>query len=418
MKYDVCIMGGGAAGLMAAVFAAQAGAKTAVIEKNASISRKLLKTGRGRCNLTHTGTIEDFVREYDFCGRFLKHSLFEFTPDAVRQFFAQKGLATKLEKDGCVYPITDRATDVSRILFDTARRAGAIFVHGRCIDTLEKQYGGGFILKAGHDTYEAEAVIIATGGMSWPFTGSTGDGYRFAQILGHTIAEPRSALAPLTTVETWPTRLQGVGVPEVRVSTMIDDKKIQTTGPLMFTDDGVGGPVIFDLSRSITDYIHTHPEPLPIKLDFCPSKDFQQLEQNILDGCAAYPKQEIARVITDLLPRALTLYLVEQIQTDGRPILVSQLPKDVRRELICLMKEMPLTIQSIRPLAEATITRGGVSLDEIESTTMQSKLCPGLFFAGEVINADGPCGGYNLQIAWSTGALAGKQAGQFSRTSP
>jgi predicted Rossmann fold flavoprotein len=184
----------------------------------------------------------------------------------------------------------------------------------------------------------------------------------------------------------------------------------------MFTDDGVGGPVIFDLSRSITDYIHTHPEPLPVKLDFCPTKDFQQLEQSILDGCAAYPKQEIARVITDLLPRALTLYLVEQIQTDGRPILASQLPKDARRELIRLMKEMPLTIQAIRPLAEATITRGGVNLDEIESTTMQSKLCPGLFFAGEVINADGPCGGYNLQIAWSTGALAGKQAGQLSKS--
>jgi predicted Rossmann fold flavoprotein len=269
--------------------------------------------------------------------------------------------------------------------------------------------------EGGQRRYEADAVIIATGGMSWPFTGSTGDGYRFAQALGHTIAEPRSALAPLTTVETWPTRLQGVGVPEVRVSTMIDDKKNSDDRPLMFTDDGVGGPVIFDLSRSVTDYIHNHPEPLPIKLDFCPTKDFQQLEQSILDGCAAYPKQEIARVITDLLPRALTLYLVEQIQTDGRPILASQLPKDARRELIRLMKEMPLTIRAIRPLAEATITRGGVSLDEIEPTTMQSKLCPGLFFAGEVINADGPCGGYNLQIAWSTGALAGKQAGQFCK---
>jgi predicted flavoprotein YhiN len=141
-----------------------------------------------------------------------------------------------------------------------------------------------------------------------------------------------------------------------------------------------------------------------------PSKDFQQLEACIVDGCAIHPKQEIARVVTDLLPRAMTLYVVEQIQPNGRPILAGQLSRDARREFIGLIKEMPLTIKAIRPLSDATITRGGVSLDEIEPTTMQSRICPGLFFAGEVINADGPCGGYNLQIAWSTGALAGKNA--------
>jgi predicted Rossmann fold flavoprotein len=147
----------------------------------------------------------------------------------------------------------------------------------------------------------------------------------------------------------------------------------------------------------------------------CPSKDFQQLETFFLDGCAARPKQEIARVITDLLPRAVTLYIARQIQTDGRPIMAGQLSKEARRKLISLIKEMPLTIQAIRPLSEATITRGGVCHDEIEPTTMQSRLCPGLFFAGEVIDADGPCGGYNLQIAWATGALAGKSAAKLCK---
>jgi hypothetical protein len=410
MKYDVCIIGGGAAGLMASVFAAQNGAKVVIVEKNTTVGRKLLKTGRGRCNLTHTGTIDEFVREYDFCGRFLKHSLHEFSPEAVRQFFAKWGLGTKIEKDGCVFPLTDRATDVSRILVDAARRGNVQFVYGRTVDSVEKQFSGGFAAKAGNDLYESAAVILATGGSSWPATGSSGDGYKFAKNFGHTIIEPKSALAPVTTVETWSSRLQGVGIPQVRVTAMLADEKIQTTGPLMFTDDGLGGPVIFDLSRAIVDYLYENNQPLPIKLDLCPSKDMQQLEAFLIDGCALHPKQEIARVVTDLLPRAMTLYLVEQIQPNGRPILAGQLPKDARRELIHLIKEMPLTIKAIRPLSEATITRGGVSLDEIEPTTMQSRICPGVFFAGEVINADGPCGGYNLQIAWSTGALAGKNA--------
>lgn len=410
MQFDVCIIGGGAAGLMASVFAAQNGAKCAIVEKNTTVGRKLLKTGRGRCNLTHTGTIDDFVREYDFCGRFLKHGLHELSPEAVRQFFAKRGLSSKIEKDGCVFPLTDRATDISRILVDAARRATVQFVYGRTVESVEKQYGGGFVVKTDKDQYECPAVILATGGASWPQTGSSGDGYKFAKNFGHTIIDPKAALAPVTTVETWPSRLQGVGVPDVRVTVMLDDKKIQTTGPIMFTDDGLGGPVIFDLSRAIVDYLYENKQPLPIKVDLCPAKDFQQLEAFIIDGCATRPKQEIARVITELLPRAMTLYVVERIQPDGRPILAGQLSKDARRELIGFIKEMPLTIAAIRSLADATITRGGVSLDEIEPTTMQSRICPGLFFAGEVMNADGPCGGYNLQIAWSTGALAGKNA--------
>lgn len=413
MKFDVCITGGGAAGLMASVFAAQSGAKTAIIEKNTTVGRKLLKTGRGRCNLTHTGTIDDFVREYDFCGRFLKHSLYEFSPEAVREFFAKRGLSTKVEKDGSVFPLTDRATDVCRILVDAARRSSVQFIYGRAVESIEKHVTGGFVLKAGNDRYECPSVILATGGASWPQTGSFGDGYRFAKNLGHTVIEPKAALSPVTTAETWPSRLQGVGIPDVRVTAAVGEKKIQTAGPLMFTDDGLGGPVIFDLSREITDYLYEHNQPLPVRIDLYPSKDFQQLEAFIINGCAAHPKQEIARVITELLPRAMTLYVVEQVQPNGRPVLAGQLPKEARRELIHLIKEMPLTIKAIRPLAEATITRGGVSLDEIEPTTMQSRICPGLFFAGEVINADGPCGGFNLQIAWSTGALAGKNAASF-----
>lgn len=416
MKFDVCIIGGGAAGLMASIFAAQAGAKTALVEKNSTLGRKLLRTGNSRCNLTHTGSIDDFVREYDFCGRFLKHCLYEFSPQAVLDFFGQKGLATKVEKDGCVFPITDRATDVCRILNDTARRANVSQHLGRTVESIEKGFGDTFIIKAGIDRFEAGALIIATGGLSWPQTGSTGDGLTFAKSLGHTIVQPKAALAPVCTVETWTAQLKGIGIPAVRISAIVNGQKLHTAGPLMFTEDGLGGPAILDLSRSITDLMSETAEGLPITLDLLPSKDSRQLEEFILAGCAAHPKQEIARVITELLPRAVTLYLVRQIQTDGRPIMANQLSKDARKTLLGLIKEMPMHIKAIRPLAEATITRGGVCLDEIEPTTMQSKLCPGLFFAGEVINADGPCGGYNLQIAWSTGALAAKNAAKFCQS--
>jgi len=406
MKFDVSIIGCGAAGLTASIFAAQNGAKTAVIEKNTVAGRKLLKTGRGRCNLTHTGTVEDFVRTYGFCGRFLKHSLYEFPPDTVRQFFSERHLATKVEKDGCVFPITDRATDVCRILVDSARRGGVAFFQGRCVESVQKQSDDLFLLSCGKDRFESPAVIIATGGKSWPFTGSTGDGYRLAESFGHTIVAPKAALVPVTTVESWPGKLQGVGLENVKVSAKIGSKKVSACGPLMFTSDGLGGPVTLDLSRLITDYLTQTDGPLPITLDMLAAIDAGDLERKLLDGCAQHPNQEIARVLTEFLPRAVSLELVEML-CPHQTILAGRMTKENRKDIISLIKLMPLTIKGLRPLSEATITRGGVSTKEIDSKTMQSKLCPGLFFAGEVIDADGPCGGYNLQIAWSTGALAG-----------
>ena len=201
MNFDVCIIGAGPAGLTAALFAAQAGAKTAIMEAGATAGRKLLRTGRTRCNLTHTGSVNDFVKAYGFCGRFLKHSLHEFSSEDVRKYFADNGLKTKVEKGGCVFPITDRAAEVKRILVDNARRLGVKFFYGKKIESIKKTVEG-FLIRPSEVRIISSAVIIATGGVSWPHTGSTGDGYELAKAFGHTIVEPKSALAGLITAET------------------------------------------------------------------------------------------------------------------------------------------------------------------------------------------------------------------------
>ena len=408
MNCDVCVIGTGPAGLTAAVFAAEAGANVVIVDKNTVAGRKLLRTGRGRCNLTHTGSISDFVKAYGKFGRFLKHSLHEFSPEDVRGFFRKLGLETKVEKGGCVFPITERGTDVCRVMVDKARRLGIRFVYGRRVSGISRN-DEGFVVDASGDSIRPSSVILATGGVSWPFTGSTGDGYEFARAFGHEIAQPMAALLPLVTVEDWPVRLRGAGVGDVRITAKIGSKKITVGGPIIFTDDGIGGPSVFDLSREITEFLAGGGETVKVRIDLLPELDRAELDELIISRCGEHPKREVAGVLAGILPRSLLIHLCSGLDESGN-ILASHFTKKERNKLVKLMKGLPLTIKATRPIAEATITRGGVSTKDIDPKTMQSKLCPGLFFAGEVLNVDGPCGGYNLQIAWSTGALAGKCA--------
>ena len=393
---------------MAAISASGQGVSVVLIDGNMVAGRKLLETGRGRCNLSHVGSIDKFVKAYGKGGRFLKNSLYEFSPENVREYLAKHGLKTKVEGDGLVFPVTDRATDVSRVLVDIARRAGTRFVYGKKVGDISKT-NSGFLVDAGTEQVVAAAVIIATGGISWSFTGSTGDGYEFAKKLGHTIAEPKAALVPLVITQDWPGRLQGVGVGKVTITTTMNDRKIKAAGPLMFTGDGIGGPVVLDISRLITDHLCATQEVVEVFIDLMPGMNARQLDKLIVNECAANPKKELAGLLTKLGPRALVLYLCDRLDP-GRCMLAGQLTGDKRKELVKATKALTVTVKSTRAIAEATITRGGVCIDEIDSKTMQSKLCAGLFFAGEVIDVDGPCGGYNLQIAWSTGTLAGKNA--------
>ena len=411
MKTDVCIIGAGAAGLFAAIFAAADGAETIVVERNTIVCRKLLHTGRGRCNLTHTGSVEDFIRTYGQSGRFLRHSLHEFSADDLRQYFAQHGLQTKVEKQGCVFPVTDRASDVSRVLFDHARKLPIRFLYGKRTQSIEKDQNG-FVVLANGEKISAQAVIIATGGVTWPFTGSDGDGYNFAKALGHTIVEPRASLTPLITAQNWPKQLSGIGLQNVIIKAKVSNRKISTSGALMFTHNGIGGPAVFDFSRLITDFL-SDDSPIEITIDVMPEYKLEQLDKEIIRLCAEHPKKDIAGALVEFLPRALMLSLCKQLDP-SKTILAGTLSKNQRKQLVNMFKKLPISITAAGPLAEATVTRGGINIEEIDSKTMESKLCPGLFFAGEVINVDGPCGGFNLQIAFSTGHLAGKIAAQHS----
>jgi len=411
---------------MSAIFAAQSKATVVVIEKNQVPGRKLLLTGGGRCNITHTGTVDDFVRVYGKRGRFLRHCLHEFSSDATREFFSQIGIETKVDpaslryaeasEQGCVFPVSERAGDVRDALLGQCHKFGVQFIFGRGVGGIEKR-GDGFAVFAGSEITSAPKVIIATGGMSYPATGSTGDGYKLAKSLRHTIIEPRPALVPLVSTEKWFAELAGISRDNVTISAIVNKKpfdsaqgrKVSVSGPMIFTHDGISGPAVLDLSRLLVDYLPAQ-RPVEVTIDIAPSMNESQLEKYLMGQLSQYSKKIIANVLFELAPKklgGLICTLAGITETNA-----SQLKKEQRKKVIHLLKKLPVPIVATKPIDEAIVTNGGVSTAGIDPTTMQSKVCPGLYFAGETIDVDGPCGGYNLQIAWSTGALAGRKAAE------
>jgi predicted Rossmann fold flavoprotein len=418
-RTKICIIGAGPAGLMASIHCALApastrrlrrggNAETIVIESNTTAGRKLLLTGGGRCNLTHLAGPNEIVCSFGPKGRFLSYCLHKFTPEQVRRFFRELGLESIVEPDGCVFPVTDSAADVRDVLINHAKNLGVRFFFDKSVKRIVRD-GDSFAIHTGRDGFVAEKVIIATGGLSFPQTGSTGDGYKFAKELGHTIVEPKASLVPLVTRENWPGQLAGTAVENVRVSARINNRRITIAGALVFTDDGIGGPAVWDMSRHLTDHLPAFEKPLEIIIDLAPQITEVELGTQVTALIAENPKKKIVNIVAGFLPKRLSVVLcklagcVDEIEAN-------QLKKDVRKKLISNLKVLPLSVTNTRPIAEAIVTRGGVSTSEIDSKTMESKICPGLFFAGEVIDVDGPCGGYSLQMCWSTGALAGAGA--------
>ncbi|MGA2915765.1 MAG: NAD(P)/FAD-dependent oxidoreductase [Sedimentisphaerales bacterium] len=453
MESDICIIGAGPAGMMAASAAADVGAnlcvrpaqtrrsaptKIVVIESNTTAGRKLLLTGRGRCNLTHTGTIDEFIRAFKPFDKFVRHCIYEFPPQSLREFFRRRGLETIEEADGCVFPKTQRSSDVKRILLDeikkycrgepayspfeqTHRSAPTIQIfYGKKVQSVKKEKDL-FIVSSKKFNIEAKSVIIATGGVSWPQTGSTGDGFRFAQDFGHKIIEPKACVVPLVTAEKFCSSLAGVGITNVEISCKIENKKISASGPMIFTHKGIGGPAVFDLSRFITDKLNKN--KIEISIDLLPAIDSQELDKKLADYFAQNAKQNVVSVLSQFLPKAAAqqICLINPPSARPRPLVgrlgqigAGQIDKQTRRLLVGKLKNLGLTITSTESIEKATVTRGGIDITQIDSETMQSKLCSGLFFAGEVIDVDGPCGGYNLQFAFSSGFLAGKSTAIYS----
>jgi hypothetical protein len=407
MKTDVCIIGAGAAGLMAGISAAREGARVVLVERNTTAGRKLLRTGKGRCNFTHDGGVEEVLKGCGRYARFLKHSFYEFSPQAVRGFFSQRGVLEKVEEDGSVFPASDRATDIAEALLAECKSLGVVFLYGKRVEGAKREEDG-FVVQAGAEVVECRSLIVATGGMSWPQFGSTGDGLEIAAVLGHRIKKPAACLVPLVTMEKWVGELAGVGVGEVKMMAKVGAEKVRTEGLMLFTQDGIGGPAVLDMSWRLADVL-SEGKTVDIAVDLLPGMDDPQVDAAIQDACGRQPKKDVRGLLTMWWAKSVAAALCGLADV-GEGVTGAELPKNKRRKLVHLIKTLPLTIVGARPLEEGTVTRGGVITDEIDPKTMGSKICPGLFFAGEVIDVDGPCGGYNLQIAWSTGALAGRSA--------
>ena len=405
---DVLIVGAGPAGLMAAVQSAACGASTSVFESGPAAGRKLLLTGGSRCNLTHDCSLNDFIKVFSDKQRFVRHCLYKFTPQDLKDFFAKRGLPTIVLEDGCIFPSTENSRDILDILLKKAEKLNVRLLLNSPVQSIEKS-ANIFLVSSRKQKFLAKKVIIASGGLSYPQTGSTGDGYRFAMHFGHTVIEPKPALVPLITKETWPASLAGSSISNVKITAKIENKKISAAGSLLFTQDGIGGPSVLDFSRPFIDQLTRNTKPIPVSIDTAADMNDTSLENYFLSLCENNPKKSLKNILSLVFPQRFASVFCEVFGFDGDTI-ARQLEKKTRKQLLTLLKSLPLTIVSTRPIEQATITRGGICTEQINSKTFESLVCPGLYFAGEVIDVDGPCGGFNLQFAFSSGALAGKSA--------
>jgi predicted Rossmann fold flavoprotein len=326
----------------------------------------------------------------------------------IREFFQSRGLDSRVEPDGCVFPAGNQAAEVRDLLVAEAAGLGVHIQYQAQVDTITSD-GSRFTIHARDRQIPASRIILATGGLSWPQTGSTGDGYRFAAELGHTVIAPKPALVPLITRETWVSDLAGVSLADVKIRATLDQHVLTVSGNMLFTQRGIGGPAAQDLSRFLADALFEKPRAIPIEIDILPEGDEVQADRRLQQRLGAQARKTVTNVLSEFLPKQLSQTLCFLAGCD-RDMQAGQFPSEKRRQLVRMIKRLPLNVTGSEPIAKATITRGGVSRDEIDPRTMESKIRPGLFFAGEVIDLDGPCGGYNLQVCWSTGALAGRSA--------
>lgn len=400
---DICIIGAGPAGMMAAIAAAAEAKTVSILDSNTTAGRKLLLTGRGRCNLTHTGSPDEIIKAYKPFDRFVRHCIHELGSDKLRKFFHHRGVETVVEQSGCVFPKSQRSGDIKRILVDELKNLNVKMLYGSKVQSVKKSKGN-FTIFSERFNISAKSLIIATGGVSWPQTGSTGDGYKFAHSLGYKIIKPKACLIPFVINEKF-SSLAGIGIQNVIISCKIAGKKVSSTGAMIFTHNGIGGPAVFDLSRTIADISRGN---LKISIDLLPDIKPEELDKTII---AANPRQNIVSVLSQFLPKALVKTIC--VENDISEIGAGQINKKLRKKLVEKIKNFPFTVLRTEPIEKATVTRGGIDTAQIDSKTMRSKLHKGLFFAGEVIDVDGPCGGYNLQFAFSSGFLAGKSAVQL-----
>lgn len=413
MAADLVVIGAGAAGSLAALTAAREGVRVLLVERNEQIGRKLAITGKGRCNLTNQAEINELVANIPGNGRFLYSVLRQFGPDElVRLFQDELGIPLKVERGRRVFPLSDKALDIVDGLYRALRHTGVELLTGTRVTGLRRDQEGKIagVACEGGRIIPTGMVVLATGGASYPGTGSTGDGYQFARSVGHTISQLRPSLVPLETRESWPERLEGLSLTNVEVTSLYRGRKLQSEfGEMLFTGFGISGPVILSLSREITPLALDEPGSVTISIDLKPALSVEELDLRMQRDFSKFIRKIYKNALDELLPQKMIPVMIDLSGIDPlKP--VHQITREERVRLVELVKNFRLTVSKPRPMAEAIVTAGGVSTKEINPKTMESRLVPGLFLAGEVIDVDGYTGGYNLQIAFSTGYVAGLEA--------
>lgn len=416
IEWDVIVVGAGAAGLVAATEAALRGRRTLLLEKNRRPGVKILMSGGTRCNLTHATDKWGIVKAYGSQGNFLHSSLAAFSPADVVKMVEDEGVKTKVEETGKIFPVSNKAADIVAALLARLERGGAQLALGEPATSIHR-VGNRFSLVTSLRTLECESLIITTGGKSYPGSGTTGDGYAWAGEFGHTIVPTRPALTPITTHAQWVISLTGLTIPDVSLRVVSRPNPAQPAdriaalgaarGSFLFTHFGLSGPAVLDVSRAVTAC--ERPETLDLVCDFLPDIKAELLDEQLRRECAADGKKQAVGAVAKHIPRRLAeaIFGVCGFSPELRG---AEFSRQQRAKLVAAIKQNPIPISGARGFEKAEVTAGGVTLSEVDSRAMQSKLIPGLYFAGEILDLDGPIGGYNFQAAFSTGVLAGRNA--------
>ena len=407
MTYDGIIIGGGPAGMFAAIIAAQQGQSVLLLEKNDRLGKKLLITGKGRCNVTNDCSAQEILQNIPRNGRFLYSAMNAFPPEKIKEFFEEYGCALKTERGNRVFPVSDRSQSVLEAL-QKAMRRHHVDVRTARVKGILTDSGAVSGVRTDKETIPCKWVILATGGLSYPTTGSTGDGYTMAKALGHTVTDCEGSLVPLETVGEDCQQMQGLALRNCGVKLLDGKGKVlyKDFGELLFTHFGVSGPTVLSAST------HLKGDGCKLVLDLKPALEEGKLNDRILRDLEMYKNRSMENALTDLLPRSMIPVVLQRLGVDP-DLQANSFSKQQRRALVELLKAFPIEIIGKRPVAEAIITSGGIKVSEIDPKTMQSKIVPGLYFAGEVIDCDAYTGGFNLQIAWATAYAAGMSVAQL-----
>ncbi len=441
-RFDTIVVGAGAAGLVAGFRAAECGQKTLLLEKNARAGTKILMSGGTRCNLTHATDRKGIVDAFGEQGPFLHSALAAFSPQDTIQTIESQGVKTKIEPGGKVFPVSNQAADVLRALLQRLDQSGCTLALSEPVIALRAEKtnapDGGFCIQTPHRQLLTDRVILTTGGQSYPGCGTTGDGYRWLRAMGHTLVPPRPALTPITTDEPWIHQLKGLTIPDVQLRILQDlepgaSPTCQATdavppsparrransqrrrrtppwlderrGSFLFTHFGMSGPVALDISRTIAR--HPLPDSLSLLCDFAPQVDSTTLDRQIRAAWATHGKKQVVHPLSQCVPRRLAECLLEALAIDPQ-LRAAEVNKHARQSIVQRIKGWPVRVRGTRGFRKAEVTAGGVVRDEVDSRTMASRIVPGLYIAGELLDLDGPIGGYNFQAAFSTGYLAGQ----------